>query len=676
MKDKLSIPAAVVSGFLAILLAAPFPASARTAPQETWTPEKSMRIRTVDNLALSPDSQWIIYSVTGLVEGDEWTSRTQLWLARSDGSETRQLTDGEYSCASPAWSPDGRRIAFLSSRGGGNNIWLMDPFGTGEPWRITDLTMGATSFKWSPDGTAIAFLMADPPSQETLAIMAKKIPRVVGRDKAFLNIHVVPVPRGRETPEVRRLTHGDFVVTGLTWSPDGRTITFSHQPSADQDFVFDNEISRVGVDGGEVVPLVRQPGWDLQPAYSPDGKWILFSSAGGDPDRTISRYHNDFALIPAGGGSIRYLTPSWSQSSGFIKWKGDGTGLYYGEAHGTYSEVFFEPVDGSPPVPYLAPGRGVIGAIDISDDGKLVVFAQEFMDKPVEIYAKAGDAPARQVTRLNEFAAGIRYAPTELISWKSDDGIVIEGLLTYPLNFEKGRRYPLLLSAHAGLYHHSQNNTARFTGYPLQALAADGFMILRPNPRGSNDRTLEFREAIARDWSGVTYEDNISGVDYLIKAGLADPERLGVFGWSTGGFMTAWIIARTSRFGAASIGAAPVDLVSFTNTSDSVEWLPAFFKTYVWQDDRPYREQSSLFHMKEIKTPTLILWGENDVRVPISQGWELYNTLKQQGTEVEFVIYPRSGHVPTDPRFMLDLARRNVDWFNKHLSRKTTGASS
>ena len=325
------------------------------------------------------------------------------------------------------------------------------------------------------------------------------------------------------------------------------------------------------------------------------------------------------------------------------------------------------PVDGSDPVPVLNPKEGVIGPLEFAGDGHTIVYSQEFMNKPNEIYVKSGNDSPRQLTRINDFAAKMAYARTELISWKSKDGTVIEGLLTYPLNYEKGKKYPLLLSAHAGLYHHNQNHTARFTGYPLEMMAAEGFLVLRPNPRGSNNGTLAFRDAIVKDWIGITYEDNISGVDHLIKMGLADPERLGVFGWSTGGLMTSWIIAKSNRFKAASIGAAPVDLVSFTNSSDSTAWMPAFFKVEVWQDDRPYRKYSSLFHMKNVKTATLLLWGENDVRVPVAQGWELYWTLKRQGAEVDFVIYPRSGHVPTEPKLMMDLGERNLEWFRKHL---------
>ena len=621
--------------------------SGRLAALEKWTMEKSLEIRSIDDLALSPDSQWVVYAVREVDRTqDPCGYRTHLWMSRCDGSRTFRLTRGEASCQSPAWSPDGKRIAFLSARSGQTNIWLIDPFG-GEARRLTDLALGASSIRWSPDGTAIAFLMPDAPSKEMLSAMAeKKVPKVIGGDPIRLHIHAVAATSDESFATARRVTEGDFVVTGFDWSPDGRTIVFSHQPSTDYDVIFDNDISLVSSAGGEIRPLIRQPGWDMQPVFSPDGRWIAFSSAKGNPDRKIHRYRSQIALIPADGGAIRYLAPSGTELQGLISWKGDGSGLFYGEATGTYSTVSFLPADGSAPVAVLDPQGGVIGPIQFSGDGGLVVFAHEFMNSPGEIYARSGGDAPRKLTAINAFASEMAYARTELVTWRSKDGTVIEGLLTYPLGYAKGKKYPLLLSAHAGLYHHSQNHTARFTGYPLEMMAADGFLILRPNPRGSNNGTFAFRDAIIEDWSGITYDDNISGVDHLIKIGLADPDRLGVFGWSTGGYMSSWIIARSNRFKAASIGAAPVDLISFANSSDSADWLPSFFGTETWQDDRPYRLQSPLFHMKNVKAATLILWGENDVRVPLSQGWELYRTLKRQGTEVDFVIYPRSATSP------------------------------
>ena len=221
-------------------------------------------------------------------------------MSRCDSSLMYQLTQGEASCQFPAWSPDGKWIAFLSARSGQTNIWLIDPFG-GEARRLTDLPLGASSIKWSPDGKNIAFLVPDAPSKEMMAAIAdKNDPKVVGQDKMRLHIHTVPV-NSEAFPVPHRVTEGEFIVTGFDWSPDGRTIVFSHQPSTDYDVIFDNDISLVSSGGGEIRPLVRQPGWDLQPVFSPDGKWIAFSSAKGDPDRNIHRYHSQIAPYPGHG---------------------------------------------------------------------------------------------------------------------------------------------------------------------------------------------------------------------------------------------------------------------------------------------------------------------------------------------------------------------------------------
>ena len=259
---------------------------------------------------------------------------------------------------------------------------------------------------------------------------------------------------------------------------------------------------------------------------------------------------------------------------------------------------------------------------------------------------------------------------TEPVSWKSKDGKTVEGLLTYPINYDKARRYPLLLNVHggpAGVF--VQSFTAAGTVYAIQALAQEGYAVLRPNPRGSSGYGMSFRFANHNDWGYGDYEDDIAGVDKVIEMGVAHPDSLCVAGWSYGGFMTSFIITKTKRFKAASVGAGVTDLVSFTGTADIPGFLPDYFDGQPWDQLDTYLKHSAMFNVKGVTTPTQILHGEKDVRVPISQGYELHNALKQQGCPTEMIVYPRTGHGPQEPKFILDMGKRLIAWFNRNLGR-------
>jgi dipeptidyl aminopeptidase/acylaminoacyl peptidase len=257
---------------------------------------------------------------------------------------------------------------------------------------------------------------------------------------------------------------------------------------------------------------------------------------------------------------------------------------------------------------------------------------------------------------------------TEVRRWKAPDGREIEGLLTLPVNYEPGKRYPLLLVIHGGpMGVWGQTFVAEPTRYPIAAFAARGYAVLRGNPRGSSGYGKAFRYANFKDWGGGDYRDLMAGVDAMIRLGVADPDRLGVMGWSYGGFMTAWTVTQTQRFKAASVGAAVINLASFTATTDIPSFVPGYFGAEPWDDPELYRKHSPISHVKGVRTPTLIQHGEADERVPIGQGYELYNALKRQGCPVQMVAYPRTPHLANEPRLVLDIMRRNVGWFDRHV---------
>ncbi len=351
-----------------------------------------------------------------------------------------------------------------------------------------------------------------------------------------------------------------------------------------------------------------------------------------------------------------------------LGWSSDGHSIYCGEVKGTRSQLYTLPLRGEPSPLSNWDGAASAG-VHLSRDGKTAGFAWEWTDKAPEAYVtKTDNFEPIVVSRINLRLPKAPLGETQVIRWKSADGREIEGLLTYPVNYKPGRRVPLLLVVHggpAGVY--LQSFVAAPSPYPVAAFASHGYAVLRANPRGSSGYGKEFRYANYKDWGGKDYQDLMAGVDHVIKMGVADPDKLGVMGWSYGGFMTSWIITQTKRFKAASVGAGVTNLTSFTGTADIPGFLPDYFGGEFWNGDQLYRDHSPVYKTKGVSTPTLIQHGEADERVPISQGKELFNSLKRQGCPVKMVVYPRTTHGIREPRLYLDAMKRNLEWFNDHL---------
>src|SRR5713226_8244974 len=301
-------------------------------------------------------------------------------------------------------------------------------------------------------------------------------------------------------------------------------------------------------------------------------------------------------------------------------------------------------------------------------------FSKQTPDTPPEAFVcKVHDFTPVQVSRANADLSKLPVGKTEVIRWKSTDGMEIEGLLSYPVSYAPGKRVPLLLVIHGGPTGVFLQNFIGSPGaYPIAAFTSQGCAVLRANPRGSSGYGKRFRYANYKDWGGGDFKDLMAGVEYVIQQGIADQNRLGVMGWSYGGFMTSWVITQTKRFKAASIGAGVTNLVTFTGTADIPGFIPDYMGAEFWDNLEIYRAHSAMYNIKGASTPTLIQHGEADERVPISQGYELYNALKRQGVTVKMVTYPRTPHGPREPKLMLDVGQRNVEWFGKHLSASAT----
>ena len=327
------------------------------------------------------------------------------------------------------------------------------------------------------------------------------------------------------------------------------------------------------------------------------------------------------------------------------------------------------PVDGPARVVY-APSKGTLGfAARVNANGSAVGFSRQASDEPVEAYVLpiGGGEPVR-VSAAN---TGMERAPlgeTRVVRWKAKDGREIEGLLTLPVGYEKGKRVPLVLNIHGGP---AGAFSEAFVGagglYPIATFAAKGWAVLRPNPRGSSAYGREFRAANLNDWGGGDYNDIMAGVDWTIAEGIADPDRMVVMGWSYGGYMTNWVVSQTNRFKAAASGAGLSNLPSMWGTNDIPSTLDDYFGGPWFEQPEIYVKLSPLYHIKDARTPLLVLHGEADVRVPTSQGFEMYQAMKRKGVEAQMVTYPRTPHGPREPKFVLDIMKRHVEWVEKHI---------
>ncbi len=667
-------PAATATG-ITVAAALAFALGPALHAQQTeplrWTPARSMEIQQVQGTAISPDGSKIAYVIrVPVMEGEKSEYLSHIWVVNADGSDARQFTQGEKSASNPAFSPDGRWLAFSSSRSGKNQAWVIAMSG-GEARQVTDAESGVGRFAWSPDGKRIAYLMNDPETEEEKARKKeKRDPIFVDQDFKYAHLYAVAFdPSASEPAESVRLTEGAFHVTSFDWAPDGSAIAFGHQPDPRLDAgAVSADISVVPTDGSKAVrPLVTLGGTDGSPEWSPDGRWIAFESSGERPERVGLA---DVYVVAASGGQPRKLADSHDRSGGIVEWARDGSAVYLSESIGTTRHLTALPVDGGA-LRQVTTGEGVIGGPSLAAGADLMAFTWQDMDTPADVYVSPVSRWApRKITDVN---AGLQLPPmgkTELLSWRSQDGTYeIEGLLTYPVGYDASRKYPLILNVHggpAGVF--AQSYTGSPSTYNLQYFAQEGYAILRPNPRGSTGYGKNFRFANVRDWGYGDMDDLMAGVDKVIEMGVAHPDSLLLMGWSYGGYMTSFAVTRTDRFKAASMGAGLPNLVSMVTTTDIGEYIVAHMDgAEFWEDYEGYERHSAMYRIANVETPVQVIHGERDLRVPFTQGQEFYRALLRRGVPTEMVVLPRTPHGPQEPKLQMEVSPLILKWFEKHL---------
>ena len=651
--------------------------------QNTWTAEKIMQYKNITATDISPDGKYIAYVVNAAVmEGEKSEYNSQLWVAATDGSMDVQYTQGEKSSTSPKFSPDGKQIAFLSRRVENKpQIFVIRLMG-GEAEQITTVKSGVSDFKWSPDGTQIAYIMQDPETAEEEKQKKEKTDVVlVDKNYKYNHLYTIPLEVGQDGKrEIKQLTSGAFHVNDFDWSPDGSTLAFSFAANPTiNEILLGSDIATVPADSGKVNIIVKRLGEDSRPLYSPDGKWIAFQSSGGTSERVGL---TDIYKVAASGGDIIELLKSPDRNANLVAWSSDGKALFISESYKTSQALIALPSSkdqqlpkgdyiaySESKLPILTSIQGSAGAFSVSKSGNRISFTYEDVDNPKEVFtAGIRGENAKKVSSINANFDAPTLGKTEVITWKSKDGLTVEGLLTYPVDYEQGKKYPIILQIHggpAGVF--SQTYTGAPSIYMTQFFAQHGFIVLRPNPRGSTGYGKDFRYANVRDWGFGDYEDLVTGVDHVLAMGIADSKNQFVMGWSYGGYMTSWIVTQTNRFNAASMGAGLPNLISMVTTTDIPDYLVghAGGKEY-WEDYEEYENHSAIYHIKNVITPTQVIHGANDLRVPLAQGQEFYNSLKRKGVDTEMVIYPRTPHGPTEPKFLMDVSPRILTWFEKY----------
>lgn len=638
--------------------------------------DKALRVPTVEDLMalksaggarISPDGTRVAYTVNETdMEQDAYV--TQIWLADVATGRTLQLTRAKKSSSGPAWSPDGRSLAFTSSRvDDKSQLFVISPDG-GEAVQLTKSETGVGGFAWSPDGKTIAFTAADPVTKESKDRKDYYGDyEVVRREYTHTHLWTVDVVEALSALGAgRRRTSGKtFTVGGFDWSPDGTKIAFSATVNPDLINGGTSDIYVLDLAGDTVRKIVAQPGPDSSPLWSPDGRSILFSSAGGRLDyfaRNIG-----LALVPAAGGPIRPLTGAFDENPGAVAWNAEG--IYFSGMQKTAAHLYRLDPESLQIARLSAPDDAIVSGFSFSRDGKRLAFTAASPTTLSEICVSEFPFKARALTRMTGQVEAFVLGTREVISWKSKDGTVIEGVLIKPADFDPTKKYALLCVIHGGPT--GVDRPALLSGdsryYPSDIWAARGALVLKVNYRGSAGYGAKFRTLNYRNLGVGDAWDVLSGVDHLVKKGWVDASRVGCMGWSQGGYISAFLTTSTRAFRAISVGAGISNWATYYYNTD----ITPFTINYLGEDpaDDPaiYAKTSPMTYIKNAATPTLIQHGEFDRRVPIPNAYELRQGLEDRGVPVEMVVYKGYGHGITKPKSMRAVMEHNLAWFNHYI---------
>ncbi len=650
-------------------------------------PEDLYLLRTVSDPQLSPDGKQVAYVVAS---NDRESDKPQMavYVAPVDGQRSaRRFTHGTRD-HSPRWSPDGRYLAFVANRGAKNQLFLA-PLDGGEPRQVTKAKFGIAQPAWSPDGKRVAYVarVGDYKEPKERNAVEKSAPRVIRDlrykldgigffDERRLHVFTVDIETGAEA----QVTDGDWHNEQPSWSPDGQWIAFTSDRSRDRhQRHWRTDVWVVPSKGGRARKLTRSRGAASYPAFSPDGRLIAF--LGHEHGEAGSARNVHLLVVPAdGGGAPRSLSAPIDRSvvghpvapGRTFAWLPNGRALVFLAADRGTQALYQVGVSGGA-VSKVLDGERQIESIALAPDAKWLVFAASWASEPGEIYSAAlGGGRERNLSHANDdLRSAVQIGRVRRMTYAGADGLEIEAFVVYPPSYQRGKRYPLALQIHGGPHSYHPLGFS----VPFQSLAAAGYVVLLPNPRGSSTYGEQFTQACVGDWGGRDFDDLMTGVDELVRRRVADPDRLNVGGYSYGGFMTGWTVGHTDRFRAAVIGAPVANQLSMVGTDDIPRFDVYELGTTPFEDPEEYRRRSPVTYLPNVKTPVLLVHHEGDLRCPVGQSEEIFQGLKLLDKEVEFVRYPSGSHGVHAPSQQVDRMKRTRAWYDAHLPSKTAAGT-
>ncbi len=660
-------------------LAGQQPRAASAGPR-LITIDDYFQIRDVGQPELSPDGLWVAYTVrTKMLKEDK--NETRIWMVSTHGGEPLPMTAEGVSSGHPRWSPDGKYLAFTSSRNGGKSqVWLLNRLG-GEAVRLTEISQGVNDFEWSPDGSRLVMVISDPKPEDAEGDKDKDKDKPVSQPKTPAPVVIDRLQFKRDTvgyldhrrdhlyvfdvasKKATQITSGDFDDEDPAWSPDGKSLAFtSNRSTPDPDRNYNTDIWVVAADntdkGAQLTQVTTNPGSDYAPTWSPDGKWIAYVTEIDVKAMIYATHH--LAIAPATGGEAKILTLAFDRSVRRPRFSADGRAIYFlAEDDGT--QILGRVAASGGEIARPIGGLVNVNSYSLGKDGAIAAQIGS-LDRPDEIFLQNGTELTRLTKTNDALISQLRLAKVEYVHFKSKDGTAVAGYLYKPVDFDAARKFPALLNPHGGPV---GQYTASFNHF-AQLFAANGYAVLLPNPRGSSGYGQKFCEAIFADWGNKDYQDDMAIVDYAVEQGIADPEKLAVGGWSYGGMSTDFIITQTTRFKAAISGAG-IALMTSGFGHDQYQKDYFYELGYPWENKAVWEKISPFYRVKNITTPTLFMGGDIDWNVPVVGGEQMYEALKSLGRTTELVVYPGEYHGFTVPSHIKDRMERNLAWYGHYV---------